>query len=318
VPANNAASATITVIPAADLALTKTSTPNPVISGQQLTYTLTATNNGPDVAVDTVITDTLPAGEVLETEAFVEIVHNKIGGGIDVVDNDAAVPAPGAGGLACTSAVSGGLTTVTCPAGNLAPGASVFATILVVPTSAGSPTNTASVASNTADPNPLNNSASNTTTVDSNCTTTTTGLTNGSIIIPTGEFLCLNDATVTGSIVVHKGAGLTETDSTTGAVDANSPEFVTVCGSTVNGSVDVTDATLIDRVGDTPFPCAGNTISGAVDATGNMGGDGGPAIVGNNVVSGSIDCKGDNPVATDDGQTNTTSGGAKLHECATF
>ena len=37
---NNSASATTTVDPVADLSLTKSDSPDPVLSGQQLTYTL--------------------------------------------------------------------------------------------------------------------------------------------------------------------------------------------------------------------------------------------------------------------------------------
>jgi uncharacterized repeat protein (TIGR01451 family) len=37
-------------------------TPDPVITGQNLTYTLTATNNGPSTTTNTVITDVLPTG----------------------------------------------------------------------------------------------------------------------------------------------------------------------------------------------------------------------------------------------------------------
>jgi uncharacterized repeat protein (TIGR01451 family) len=44
------------------LALTKTDSPDPVSTGQNLTYTLTATNNGPSNATNTIITDTLPTG----------------------------------------------------------------------------------------------------------------------------------------------------------------------------------------------------------------------------------------------------------------
>ena len=44
---NNSASATTTVDPVADLSLTKTDSPDPVLSGQQLTYTLTVHNGGP-------------------------------------------------------------------------------------------------------------------------------------------------------------------------------------------------------------------------------------------------------------------------------
>lgn len=47
--------------PAADLAITKADSPDPVVTGTDLTYTLTVTNKGPDAAVDVTVTDTLPA-----------------------------------------------------------------------------------------------------------------------------------------------------------------------------------------------------------------------------------------------------------------
>ena len=56
---NNSATATTTVDPAADLALTKTGAPNPVV-GSSLTYTLTVTNNGPSAAAGVTVSDTLP------------------------------------------------------------------------------------------------------------------------------------------------------------------------------------------------------------------------------------------------------------------
>ena len=50
---------------ASDLQVTKADSPDPVLAGQDLTYTLSVTNNGPDaipVGEDIVIQDTLPAG----------------------------------------------------------------------------------------------------------------------------------------------------------------------------------------------------------------------------------------------------------------
>jgi uncharacterized repeat protein (TIGR01451 family) len=44
------------------LSLTKTDSPDPVITGQNITYTLTATNNGPSTTTNTVFTDVLPTG----------------------------------------------------------------------------------------------------------------------------------------------------------------------------------------------------------------------------------------------------------------
>jgi uncharacterized repeat protein (TIGR01451 family) len=45
-----------------DVQIVKTATPDPVAVGDDLTYTLTVTNNGPNDAVDVVVTDTLQAG----------------------------------------------------------------------------------------------------------------------------------------------------------------------------------------------------------------------------------------------------------------
>ena len=62
---NNTSTVTTQVSQSVDLALVKTASPNPVKAGQQLTYTLTATNNGPSNATGVTIVDTLPAGTYL-------------------------------------------------------------------------------------------------------------------------------------------------------------------------------------------------------------------------------------------------------------
>ena len=105
--ANNGASAVTTVNPAADLSVTKTDAPDPVLVGQQLTYTLTAQNAGPSAAPSVQLTDTLPAGVT-----FVS-----------------AVPSQGT----CSQA-SG---TVTCPLGTIASGANATVSIKVTPAGAG-------------------------------------------------------------------------------------------------------------------------------------------------------------------------------------
>jgi len=58
-PGNNTATEETTVNTQADLVLTKTDAPDPVIAGETLTYTLTITNNGPSDATGVVVTDTL-------------------------------------------------------------------------------------------------------------------------------------------------------------------------------------------------------------------------------------------------------------------
>ena len=46
----------------ADLAVVKTAAPNPVVAGNQLTYTFTTTNNGPSNDTGVTLSDPLPAG----------------------------------------------------------------------------------------------------------------------------------------------------------------------------------------------------------------------------------------------------------------
>ena len=57
---NNTQTATTSVISGANLALAKTGTPNPVVGGATITYTLTASNAGPNDSGDIVVTDNLP------------------------------------------------------------------------------------------------------------------------------------------------------------------------------------------------------------------------------------------------------------------
>ena len=58
---------TTTVDPAADLSLTKSDAPDPVLAGQLLTYTLTVAQRGPSSATGVTVTDTLPAGVTFDS-----------------------------------------------------------------------------------------------------------------------------------------------------------------------------------------------------------------------------------------------------------
>lgn len=133
------ASAPLTVLTSADLVMTeKTDNVDPAIAGQGLVWTLGVRNDGPSDAVNSTITDTLPAG----------------------VTFDASTSTPG-----CTFA--GGV--VTCPTGTLAPGdtASVEIGVTVDPATTGVVDNTgASVQSDTDDPDTTNNSQSESTTIE--------------------------------------------------------------------------------------------------------------------------------------------------------
>jgi uncharacterized repeat protein (TIGR01451 family) len=61
-PADNTASEVTTLEASADLSLTKTASPDPVVAGDELTYTITVANAGPSDAADVVVSDPLPSG----------------------------------------------------------------------------------------------------------------------------------------------------------------------------------------------------------------------------------------------------------------
>src|SRR5205823_1107418 len=57
---NNTGSVTVTVNRQADVSITKSDSPDPVTAGNNLTYTLTASNSGPSNAQGVDVTDTMP------------------------------------------------------------------------------------------------------------------------------------------------------------------------------------------------------------------------------------------------------------------
>ncbi len=124
--------------PAADLSVTKTDSPDPVKAGQNVTYTITVQNNGPDAATGVTLTDQLPRnagyGSTSTTQGTCSLKPDK--------------------------------TAVTCNLGTIASGGTVTVTITVKPNKKGQITNTATVtAASPPDPNTANNTATATTTV---------------------------------------------------------------------------------------------------------------------------------------------------------
>ena len=135
IPNNNTATASVNVVAGADISVTKTVSPNPVIASGATTFTLSPRNaSGPDAATNVVLTDTLPGGFT-------------------------GISATGTNWSCSVSALS-----VTCTRASLPVGATDNVVInatapnnSVVPAGGMSSSNTASITSNTSDPAGANN-----------------------------------------------------------------------------------------------------------------------------------------------------------------
>src|SRR5436190_17407573 len=143
----------------ADLAITKTGSPDPVIAGNDLTYTVTVTNNGPDTATSVTVTDNLPA----ET-TFVSC--SSTGGGVCSGSGNNPI-------VTFASLASGQSETITFVAN---------ASCLVADGTAIN--NTATVSSFTPDPDTTNDSATATTTVSNPAPIITNATTDPSMLWP--------------------------------------------------------------------------------------------------------------------------------------
>jgi uncharacterized repeat protein (TIGR01451 family) len=121
----------------ADLSITKSDSPDPVNEGAQLTYTIVITNAGPDPATDVVVTDDLPPSDF---------------------DLGSTTPSQG-------SCDVQGSQNITCNLGTIASGATANVSIVVTAKKPGTVSNTASVSTSEPDPQPANNTVTETTTV---------------------------------------------------------------------------------------------------------------------------------------------------------
>jgi uncharacterized repeat protein (TIGR01451 family) len=129
------------IILSADLSMTNKAATT-IKSGANLSYALTAKNNGPDTALGVTVTDATPTGTT-----FVSVTPNT---------------------GTCTAPPVGGTGNVVCTVGTMADGISLKITLVVnVNAASGSTiTDTATVTSTISDPHTTNNTATATTTVD--------------------------------------------------------------------------------------------------------------------------------------------------------
>ncbi len=140
---NNSTSVTSQVTAVADVTVTKTDSPDPAQAGTNLTYVITARNNGPSTAAAVTITDTLPSNA-----RFLSLSGTT-------------------GGPTCTTPTvlsTGG--TLTCTWATIATGTQQTATVIVRPvTGATTVVNNVIVSTTTTESNSANNSASASTTI---------------------------------------------------------------------------------------------------------------------------------------------------------
>lgn len=135
-PDDDTGTAVVTVAaPTADLSLSMIGQPDPVLSGNFVTYTLNVTNLGPATANIIALTNTMPPGVTFISASPAGYILN-------------------------------GRSVAYANLGNLGNGAQLTATIVVRPDVGGTITNVATVASAVADPAKLNNTASVKTVVE--------------------------------------------------------------------------------------------------------------------------------------------------------
>src|SRR5262245_46648157 len=131
-------------VSSADLAITKTDSPDPVVAGTDLTYTINVSNSGSGPAVFAQWQDSLPAGTRLQSFS-------------------------GAAGWNCVTPPIGSGGVITCKKDTMAASESAGFTVVVRvdPNVADGATlsNTATISSSASDPNGANNSATATTSV---------------------------------------------------------------------------------------------------------------------------------------------------------
>src|SRR5262249_34624590 len=141
-PGNNSASVSIAVGTSADLSITNADSPDPVIAGNNITYTQVLSNPGPSNAANVTFSETIPTNT--NFQSFTP-------------------PA----GWSCNTIPVGGTGTLTCTIASLASGNTTFSPVVQVNAGTASGTTITDIvtASSSTDTNNANNTATTTTTV---------------------------------------------------------------------------------------------------------------------------------------------------------
>lgn len=160
----------------ADLSITKTDSPDPVVSGSDITYTIDVSNNGPDPALNVTVADAIPANTTFKSMS--------------------APP-----GWSCITPSVGDSGTVTCMLSSLAPGTARFTLVVTVGCSVADGTiigNESTVSSATGDPD-MNDLSAMASTVVSNPAPMVTCPANVSVSTALNQCSAVVNYTVTAS-----------------------------------------------------------------------------------------------------------------------
>ncbi len=211
---NDSATAANTVTPRADIAVAKAATPSSVAAGQNLTYVVTVSNNGPSRAEGVSMTDTLP--------------HN--------VTFVSATPSTGTCGTTPTAetTTTGGNDSVICAIGNINNGSQQTVTIIVRPNTV------------TRGNNITNNASAITTTLETDGPANTVNANNSDsidvgIIVPSLDLVlnkddsvdpvAVGDQTVYTITVTNSGPSAAENVIVTDTLPATGLSFVSATSS---------------------------------------------------------------------------------------
>ena len=204
--------------PAVDMEVTITNSPNPVIVGNNLTYTVTVTNYGPSSASDVTVTNTMP---------------------------------PGANYVSSAPTLGSALTNnnqVVWTVGALTNGAGAALVFTVQPTVAGFITSTSSVQSVESDLNPGNNSASVGTTVNSLTADLIASLTGTPSPLWLGNNLTYTISVTNAGPAAASNVAVTNTLPSSATLVSGSPNAYVVSGNVITftnlGSLSVGSVTV--------------------------------------------------------------------------
>ena len=191
-------------VTSADVSITKSDSPDPVGAGANIAYTIVVTNNGPATAMNLTLSDTVPANTTFQSLS-------------------------GPGGWSCTTPAVGNTGSISCSATSLGLQTASFTLTVKVDSGVAGNTiisNTASISSSTPDGNALNNSATESTTVQPSADLSITK-TDAADPVPSGSELTYTIQVTNNSL--DAASGVTVTD--------NLPAQVTFvsCSSTGGG-----------------------------------------------------------------------------------